>query len=195
MIRIKKLVFINIIFLIGILLYQTSSVAFIPYTYEPKIETLEETSVSIAKTAAQLIQLGQHSEAVRLIKLAVRLKPNDDRLWALLAEAQIKSNKLKQANKSISKAKRINPSKASLWFAEGSIALRENNPKKALKALNYGLKLEPKNAGAYFQKGNANLMQNKLKDALHSFETAVNIKPNFWEALNNKGIVLFEMGK
>ncbi len=175
--------------------FQQPTYSFIPYVYEPKTEILEKTSINIAKTAAQLIQLGQTKEAIRLMLLAVRLKPSDDRLWTLLAEAQIKDNQLKQATQSLAKAKKINPSKASLWFAEGSIALRENKPNIASKALIYGLKLDPQNPDGYFQLGNANLMRLKFRSALKSFEKAVQIKPDFWEALNNQGIALFEMKK
>ena len=63
------------------------------------------------------------------------------------------------------------------------------------RIINQGLLLEPKNAGAYFQLGNARLMQSKLNLALIAFQKATNIKPQFWEALNNQGLVLFEMGK
>ena len=37
-------------------------------------------------------------------------------------------------------------------------------------------------------------MQDDLRQALRAFEQATAIKPSFWEALNNQGLVLFEMG-
>lgn len=37
--------------------------------------------------------------------------------------------------------------------------------------------------------------KNKLARALQSFEKATEIKPNFWEALNNQALVLFELGQ
>ena len=171
------------------------SKAFVPYLYEPEQKDLKATSLSIAKTAAQLIQLGQPDEAMRLARLAVRIEKNDDRLWAVLAEAQLRTNQLSAAKFSLQKAKRINPNNASLWFAEASIEIQEKNTKKAILLLNKGLKLDPKNAGGYFHLGNAHVMQSNLNDALISFKKASELKPTFWEALNNKGLVLFEMGK
>ena len=176
-------------------LYSIPSNAFIPYFYEPNRQELKDVGISIGKTAAQLIQLGQTKEAGRLAILAVKIAPNDHRLWAILAEAQIRNNEFKQASLSLSKAKQLNPSNASLWFAEGSLWLQQRKPYNAIQSINQGLKLQPNNAGAYFQLGNAQIMQTKLRPALQAFKKAIKIKPNFWEALNNQGLVLFEMGE
>ncbi len=169
--------------------------AFIPYIYQPNQSELKNTGLSIAKTAAQLLQLGQEKEALRLAKLAVQLDPNDDRTWSILAEAQLRNQKPKEAKYSLDKAKAINPKKASLWFAEGALALQEKNALLAEKLIIKGLELEPKNPGAFFQLGNARIMQNKFSLALKAFKKATDIKPKFWEALNNQGLILFELGR
>ncbi len=167
--------------------------SFIPYIYEPKEETIKNTSLSIGRTAAQLLQLGQPKEAVRLAELAVRLDPKDEMLWSILAEAQLRSDQPEKAKRSLKKAKKINPKKANLWFAEATIALQTKEVEEAISLLKQGLKLEPKNAGGYFHLGNARIMQTNFKLALKAFEKASKLKPSFWEALNNKGLVLFEI--
>ena len=171
------------------------SKAFIPYIYEPSKQELKRTGISIGKTAAQLLQLGQPKEAARLASLAVRIQPNDYRFWAILAEAQLQLRQQKNALYSLSKAKELNPKQASLWFAEASLAIQNQQTKHALYLLKMGLSLDPNNAGGYFQLGNARIINNELNLALKSYEKALNINPKFWEAYNNKGIVLFEMGK
>ncbi|WP_370593601.1 tetratricopeptide repeat protein [Synechococcus sp. MEDNS5] len=168
--------------------------ALVPYVYTPSTQELEGAGVGIGRTAAQLLRLGQPEEASRLAALAVRLQPNDERLWSVLAEAQLRSDQLKAAAGSLAKAKSLNPGKAGLWFAEASLALRDNRPDDAIPLLDEGLRLDPKNAGAYFDLGNARVMQDDLRQALRAFEQATTIKPSFWEALNNQALVLFEMG-
>ncbi|WP_370593723.1 tetratricopeptide repeat protein [Synechococcus sp. BIOS-U3-1] len=168
--------------------------ALTPYVYTPSAQELEGAGVGIGRTAAQLLRLGQPEEAASLAALAVRLQPNDERLWSVLAEAQLRSDQLKEAAESLAKAKALKPGKAGLWFAEASIALRDERPDDAISLLNEGLRLDPKNAGAYFDLGNARVMQSDLKKALKAFERATTIKPSFWEALNNQALVLFEMG-
>ena len=168
--------------------------AFIPYVFTPSTQELEGAGIGIGRTAAQLLRLGQPKEAARLAALAVRLQPNDERLWSVLAEAQLRSEQLDDAAGSLARAKSLNPTNAGLWFAEASLALRDNRPDDAIPLLDRGLKLDPKNATAYFDLGNARVMQSDQKQALKAFERATAIKPSFWEALNNQSLVLFEMG-
>ena len=168
--------------------------AIVPYVYLPSEEELKGSSLGIGRTAAQLLQLGQPQEAAQLAALAVRLQPDDERLWSVLAEAQLRSDQLENASLSLSKAKALKPDKAGLWFAEAAIALRSERPDEAISLLDRGLQLDPKNASAYFDLGNARIMQSQLGMALKAFEQATNLKPTFWEALNNQALVLYEMG-
>ena len=80
-------------------------------------------------------------------------------------------------------------------LAEGSLALRKGKPADAVDLLRRGLQLDPKNAGAYFDLGNAQLLLGETAPALASFERAAGLRKDFWEAINNQGIVLFESGK
>ena len=142
-----------------------------------------------------MLQLGQPEQAAKLAALAVRLDPNDERFWSVLAEAQLRSNDLEGASESLARAKSLKPEKAGLWFAEAAIALRSENPDAAVPLITRGLQLDPKNAAAYFDLGNARIMQNNFPLALKSFEQATALKPDFWEALNNQSLVLYEMGE
>lgn len=168
--------------------------ALVPSVYLPSSQALEGSALGIGRTATQLLSLGQPQEAVRLSALAVRLRPNDARLWAVLAQAQLRSKQPKPAAISLARAKQLDPTNAGLWFAEASLALRDNRPGEAIPLLNQGLTLDPKNPSAYFDLGNARVMQTDYRAALSAFEKASELKPTFWEALNNQAIVLFEMG-
>ena len=168
--------------------------AITPYVYVPSSEELKGSALAIGRTAAQLLQMGQPEQASKLAALAVRLDPQDERLWSILAEAQLRSNDLDQASQSLARAKEINPEKAGLWFAQGALALRDERPEEAVPLIQRGLELDPKNPAAYFDLGNARVMMNDLSSALSSFEQATSLKPDFWEALNNQALVLYEMG-
>ena len=171
------------------------SLAFVPYIFEPNKSDLKNTSITLGKTAAQLLHFGQTKEAFRLAKLAVKLNSQDEKLWQILAETQVRNSMFKEAIYSLSKAKEINPKNARIWFAEGSLYLQQKNSKKAILLIKKGLTIEPKNANAYFQLGNARIMQSELRLALRAFKNAATYKPKFWEAINNQGLVLFEMGR
>jgi len=187
-------------FLIAFLSFATIAVApaakaVIPYVYVPTSEELTGSAVGIGRTAAQLLQMGQPKQAAKLAALAVRLDPQDERLWSVLAEAQLRSDDLDQASQSLARAKDLNPNKPGLWFAQAALALRDQQPEDAIPLIQRGLELDPKNASAYFDLGNARIMLDDLSSALISFEQATNLKPDFWEALNNQALVLYEMGQ
>ena len=186
-------------FLIALLSASTIAVtpaaeAVVPYVYLPSSEELTGSAIGIGRTAAQLLQMGQPKQAAKLAALAVRLDPQDERLWSVLAEAQLRSDDLEQAGQSLARAKNLNPDKAGLWFAQGALALRDERPEEALPLIQRGLELDPKIPAAYFDLGNAHIMLDDLSSALDSFERATNLKPDFWEALNNQALVLYEMG-
>ena len=168
--------------------------AMVPYVYLPTSEELTGSAMGIGRTAAQLLQFDQPREAAKLAALAVRLNPQDERLWSVLAEAQLRNEQLDQASFSLARAKDLNPEKAGLWFAEAAIALRAERPEEAIPLIDRGLALDPDNHAAYFDLGNARIMQDELPMALKSFEKATALKKDFWEALNNQALVLYEMG-
>ena len=180
---------------INILFTTNNSYAFVPSLNEPSTEELKKTSLKIGKTAKQFIFFGRPQEGISFAKLAISLNPKEVELWIILIEGQMKSNLLSEALLSIQSAKKINPEVASLWFAEGSIALRQKKLEYANKSIKQGLLIDQNNAWAYFELGNTQIMQNKLRKALKTFEKAANIDPKFWQAINNKAIVLYELDK
>ena len=183
--------------LLGVLVGQMPAARanFVPYVYVPQRIQLEGTGLGIAQAAARLLQMGQANEAARLAALTVQLLPNDSRGWLLLAEAQLRSKQLSEAGIALANAKKLDPRNPNIWFAEGALALRDGKPKEAIGLLEQGLKLKGNNAGAYFDIGNAHIQLAQPAAALVAFKQAVTLRRDFWEAINNQGLVLFEQGK
>ncbi len=169
--------------------------AMVPYVYLPPERDLEAAGLGIAQAAARLLRLGQAEEAARLAELTVRLLPGDPRGWVLLAEAQLRSDRIDKALWALGKAKQLDPQNPGIWFAEGSLALRNQKPQEAIELLNRGLQLDGRNPGAYFDLGNAQVLLGQSERALGSFEKAAKLRRDFWEAINNQGLVLWELGR
>jgi tetratricopeptide (TPR) repeat protein len=172
-----------------------SAQALVPYVYVPRAEELEAAGLGIAQAATRLLRLGQADDAARLAALTVQLLPNDPRGWVLLAEAQLRSNQIKPAGQSLARAKELDPRNPGIWFAEGSLALRDGQPGQAVGLLETGLRFDSKNPGAHFDLGNAHLLLNNPQAALGSFDRASGLRKDFWEAINNQGLVLYELGR
>jgi len=86
---------IILISLISFYFFQTKKVqAIVPYYYFPTIKNLEKESLYIGKNAYQLLYFGQYKDSLNLAKLAVKINAKDEKLWLILAEAQIANKKL-----------------------------------------------------------------------------------------------------
>jgi len=173
----------------------TPARALVPYVVVPSEQNLEGAGLGIAQAAARLLRLGQAEDAARMAALTVQLIPSDPRGWVLLAEAQLRSNQDKEAGVSLAKARELDPKNAGILFAQGSLALKDGRPSEAAELIRQGLKLDGNNAGAYFDLGNAFILMNKPGDALGAFERASKLRGDFWEAINNQALVLYEQNK
>ena len=167
--------------------------AIIPYYKSPTNQFLKDNGTVIGKNAYQLLYFGQYKQALNLAKLAISLDPTNEKLWSVLAEAQISNKLYNEALKSINKGKLLNPNLGELYFSESSIYLKQNKLQLAKKSLIKGIKIQPKNNNAIFQLGNIFLMEKNYTKALNQYNKSIKNKSNFWQAINNKGLIYFEL--
>ena len=196
----KKFILVINNFLIGLGLIEMcfitkSTDAFFPIINEPSKQELKSSSIKIGKIGIQLIKFGQLDEAIQLLELAVKLNPKEDALWGTLAEAQNRSNEKEKAILSLNKAIQINPEKENFYFSKASIYMNLNKPKKAILSIKKGLSINKTSERGYFQLGNAEIMLKNYKSALIAFQKSSRINPNFWQAINNEGLILYELDK
>ena len=108
-----------------------------------------------------------------------------------LAEAQLKAKDSDKALLSLDKALVINPKNASIYFTKGSIYMNSKHLENAISMLNQGLLLDNKNETGYFQLGNAYLMLKEYTKALDTYNKVTKLNPNFWQVINNQGLILY----
>ena len=186
----KKIICIS---LLSFCLFKLEKVqSIVPYYYFPTTKNLKKESLSIGKSAYQLLYFGQFEESLNLAKLAVKINTNNEKLWLILSETQVANTLYKDALHSLSKAQDINSKISEIYFAKSNIYLKISQEKNAKKALKTGLELEPNNHKAIFQLGNIYLMEKNYPEAIKLFDKSVKIKPDFWQAINNKGLAYFE---
>ena len=164
----------------------------VPYYYLPTKKTLQKQSLYIGKNAYQLLYFGQYEDSLNLAKLAVKINAKDEKLWLILAEAQIANKKYKNALNSLNKAEQINSNISEIYFAKSNVYLKISQQTKAKNALEKGIKIEPNNHKAIFQLGNILLMEKNYLGAIKLFDKSIKIKPDFWQAINNQGLAYFE---
>ena len=166
--------------------------AIIPYYYLPTIKNLQKQSLYIGRNAYQILYFGQYEDSLNLAKLAVKINPKDEKLWLILAEAQIAKKQYQKALNSLSNAEKLNSNNSEIYFAKSNIFLKISQQKNAKNALEKGIKIEPNNHKAIFQLGNILLMEKNYLRAINLFDQSLKIKPDFWQAINNMGLAHFE---
>tara|TARA_B100000886_G_scaffold300391_1_gene229389 strand:- start:35 stop:898 length:864 start_codon:yes stop_codon:yes gene_type:complete len=164
----------------------------VPYYYLPTEKNLHRESLSIGKNAYQLLYFGQYEQSLNLAKLAVQINKNDEKLWLILAEAQVANKMYKNALFSLNKAQKINPKNSETYFSKSNIYLKISKLKNAKTTLENVLRIESNNHKAIFRLGNILLMEKNYTEAIKLFDKSVQIKPNFWQAINNLGLAYFE---
>ena len=114
--------FFKIIFyvsFIGFYLFKIENVqSIIPYYYLPTKNNLQKESLSIGRNAYQLLYFGQIKESLNLAKLAVKINSSNEKLWLILAEAQVANKLYKNGLNSSDKAEKINPKISEIYFAK-----------------------------------------------------------------------------
>ena len=181
------------IFLISFYFFQVEKVqAIVPYYYLPTTKNLQKQSVYIGKNAYQLLYFGQYKDGLNLAKLAVKINAKDEKLWLILAEAQITNKQYEKALNSLFKAEQINSNISEIYVAKSNIYLKISQQKKAKIALEKAIKIEPNNYKAIFQLGNILLMEKDYLGAIKLFDKSTKIKPDFWPAINNQGLAYYE---
>jgi len=190
--------FIKLLFftLISIHIVDTQNLkALVPLYYFPDIKQLKLEALSIGQQAYQLLYFGQNKDSLNLAKLAVKINDQNEKLWIILAEAQIANKLYEEGLFSLNNAQKINPEIAEIYFAKSTIYLKQSKIKKARVSLQSGIKIMPDNFNAIFQLGNIYLMEKNYEKALKEFDKAIKIKKDFWQAINNKGLAYFELNK
>ncbi len=186
----KKIIYISLISFYFLQVKQVKSL--VPYYYFPSNKNLQKESLSIGKNAYQLLYFGQYEQALNLAKLAVKINKTDEKLWLILAEAEIANKLYKQALITLYKAEKLNSNISEIYFAKSNVYLKILQIKNAKTALETGLKIEPNNYRAIFQLGNISLMEKNYTEAIKLFDKSAKIKPDFWQAINNQALAYFE---
>ena len=164
----------------------------VPYYYFPTIKNLQKESLSIGKSAYQLLYFGQFEQSLNLAKLATKINKTDEKLWLILAEVQVANKLYKEALNSLNKAQMIDSNISEIYFAKSDIYFKISQLKNAKTTLEKGLRIDPNNHKAIFQLGNILLMEKNYSEAIKLFDKSVKIKPDFWQAINNQGLAYFE---
>ncbi|WP_412466436.1 tetratricopeptide repeat protein [Pedobacter sp. KLB.chiD] len=100
----------------------------------------------------------------------VGLDPNNHAAYFELANADLRLDKLLEAEKHIKQAIKINAGNLWYWRLLGEVYKRSNNMPELIRVFNQLIHLDPDNDAYYFDKANAQFLANQLDAAKKTYE-------------------------
>jgi tetratricopeptide (TPR) repeat protein len=173
----------------------TYSQALLPYTLKQDPQSLEDTSKSLLRQAAGLVQFQQYEQAIPRVALATQLAPKNNEAWFFLGTLYVQTQKYQKGIDALQQARTIKPQDPDVLFMLGSAYFQKGEHQQAIDTIQAGLKIKPDSNSALFDLGNAYYKLNKYPDAIAQYQKAVKKDPKFWPAINNIGLVSYENGK
>ena len=172
----------------------TYSQALLPYSPKQDPQSLVDTSKSLLRQAAGLVQFQQYEQAIPRVALAAQLAPQNSEAWFFLGTLYVQTQKYQKGIDALQQAKAIKPQDPDTLFMLGSAYFQKGDNPLAIETINAGLKIKPDNNSALFDLGNAYYKSSKYPDAIAQYQKAVKKDPKFWPAINNIGLVSYESG-
>lgn len=193
----KRIAVISILAVLGLCSAPLPSLgqALLPYTLQVDTQDLEEQGLKLAQDAVRLIRFGRIELALPRAELASQLAPRRYQTWLILGTLYAQQRQFDEAITALQRAKSLAPEEAAVYFALGSARFQKKDYEGAIADLQTGLRLKPETPDAWFDLGNAYLQLKQYSEATSAYERAVAMEKNFWPALTNIGLVLYEQGK
>lgn len=126
--------------------------------------------------ARSLGSAGQYEQALRVIKQAAALSPNDPKVLLTMGKTYLYMDRLKEAEESFQAAGAIRPS-ARLCILVAQIMLADGRLDEASELLDRAEALDPRHGGIYLARGDLFALRRRPDEAIAAYERAREIDP------------------
>jgi tetratricopeptide (TPR) repeat protein len=142
-----------------------------------------------------LHRLDQRDEAMKTVREAIGLNPNNPNFYCNLGEMERRAGHLDAAEAAIRRALAIDPNNIQALNNVGIVHYDKREFHKAIECYRKVTALKPDHAEAYNNLGNALRAIGRPAEAIAEYENAIERRDAYAEAYNNMGITLREMQK
>lgn len=95
--------------------------------------------------------LNRHDDAAKRFEILLKQKPNDAKVWAALAYAYLKQEKLQEASEAYEKLADLLPGNPHVWIDAGDVYRAAGHDQKAKQSYEKALKIDETNAEALYE--------------------------------------------
>ena len=156
-----------------------------------------DESVATLLNLSRLYGLNKEmKKSIELLKKAVVMEPDNDRLYHALALAHMSLDENQDSLENINKAIRLNDKKDTYYFEQGALFERLGLFDQAIVSMKRTLELNPHHSNAHNFIGYIYATQGlELDKALHHLEQALNIQPRNGYFLDSLGWIYHKKGE
>ena len=141
-----------------------------------------------------LYNLGHTREAITCYTDAVRVHPQDAKLYNNRGTAYRAEGQLDQAIQDFDEAIRLNPWYPPAYNNRGLVFHSLGKDEKALKDFDMAIQLSPWSPSTYNNRGLAYRAMGQYEKAIRDFDMAIQLNPHDPDPYNNRGLVLRTLG-
>jgi len=141
-----------------------------------------------------LYNLGHTREAIACYDEAVRVDPQDAKLYNNRGTAHRAEGQLDQALRDFDEAIRLNPWYPPAYNNRGLVFHSLGEEEKALKDFDMAIQLSPWSPSTYNNRGLVYRAMGEYEKAIRDFDTAIQLNPHDPDPYNNRGLVLRTLG-
>ncbi len=142
-------------------------------------QTDNEKARSMAMTAIKEMDSGNTKEALKLLKEAGKLDPDNLNYPYETAFAYTLDKDYKEAIKILKELTKHKDCNDRVWQMLGNCHDLDGSPQEAIEAYDKGLELFPNSGALYLERGNMELQNEKYGDALDYYEKGIYADPEF----------------
>ena len=128
----------------------------------------------MVERARVLDSMERHSEAINLMKRAIRVMPNEDKFYVQLSDFLIERGNIGEARNHLQTAAGLDRENAEVHFLLGKTYVRED-PEKALGYLQTADQLRPKHSRTLLLMGESHYRANRLLDAVDRLSESIGV--------------------
>lgn len=166
--------------------------------YEEAAKSDREVSLIHLRIGSNYARLGQFTEAIRELKLASELNPDDQQphyILALIYTAQQDFNQAAAEYELILQyLAKTDPQNTEVYIYLGQLYYSQRKLDKAIEQFQHILTFQPQNADAMFMLGSLYLENDDRPKAMELFKKSLDVNPNHDASLNSLGYMYAEDG-
>ncbi|HVI92757.1 MAG TPA: tetratricopeptide repeat protein [Anaeromyxobacter sp.] len=138
---------------------------------------------------------GRQVEAIAASEEAVRLNPNDARLWNNLGVTLREAGRLEDAKASLSRALAVNPEHAGAWRNLGDVLVDQGDRDGASAAFERATQIAPQDGEAWARLGGVAMRGGDSARAIDAYQRAVAVLPSHFTAWTNLAVLYQSTGR